>query len=42
MKRDTLSAIAASTLVWLVGFPTVAANKEPGKTDTAIFSICRV
>jgi tetratricopeptide (TPR) repeat protein len=42
MKRDTLTAIAASALVWLVGFPTVAANKEPGKTDTAIFAICRV
>jgi tetratricopeptide (TPR) repeat protein len=42
MKPDTLSAIAASALVWLVAFPTIATDKEADKTDFAIFSICRV
>jgi tetratricopeptide (TPR) repeat protein len=42
MKPDTLSAIAASALVWLLAFPTIAADKEADKTDFAIFSICRV
>jgi len=42
MKRDTLFAVAASTLVWLVAFPTIAADKEADKTDLAIFAICRV
>jgi tetratricopeptide (TPR) repeat protein len=42
MKLDTLSAIAASALVWLVAFPTLAVDKEENKTDFAIFSICRV
>lgn len=42
MKPDTLSAIAASVLVWLVAFPTLAVDKEADKTDFAIFSICRV
>ena len=42
MKLDTLSAVAASTLVWLVACPTLAVDKEEKKTDFAIFSICRV
>jgi tetratricopeptide (TPR) repeat protein len=42
MKLDTLSALAASALVWLVAFPTIAVDKEADKTDFAIFSICRV
>ena len=41
MKLDTLSAIAASALVWLVALPTVASDKETDKTDFAIFAICR-
>ncbi len=42
MKLDALSAVAASALVWLVAFPTLAVDKEENKTDFAIFSICRV
>jgi tetratricopeptide (TPR) repeat protein len=42
MKLDSLSAIAASAFVWLVGCPTLAVDKEPKGTDFAIFSICRV
>jgi len=41
MKPDTLCAVAASALVWLVAFPTIAVNKVADKTDFAIFSICR-
>jgi len=41
MKPDTLCAVAASALVWLVAFPTIAINKVSDKTDFAIFSICR-
>jgi tetratricopeptide (TPR) repeat protein len=41
MKPDTLCAVAASALVWLVAFPTIAINKVADKTDFAIFSICR-
>ncbi|HVW75186.1 MAG TPA: hypothetical protein VHC39_16230 [Rhizomicrobium sp.] len=42
MKLDTLSAVAASALVWLLACPTLAVDKEENKTDFAIFSICRV
>jgi hypothetical protein len=42
MKPDTLSAVAGSALVWLAAFPTIAADKEPDKTDFAISAICRV
>ena len=41
MKPDTLCAVAASALVWLLAFPTIAINKVADKTDFAIFSICR-
>jgi tetratricopeptide (TPR) repeat protein len=41
MKPDTLCAVVASALVWLVALPTVAINKVADKTDFAIFSICR-
>lgn len=41
IKPDTLCAVAASALVWLVAFPTVAVDKTADKTDFAIFSICR-
>ena len=41
MKPDTLCAVAASALVWLLAFPTLAMNKVADKTDFAIFSICR-
>src|SRR5581483_7784977 len=41
MKPDTLCAVAASALVWLLAFPTVAVNRIADKTDFAIFSICR-
>ena len=41
IKADTLLAMAASALVWLLGFPTVAIDKTADKTDFAIFSICR-
>ena len=37
MRLDALVALAAATLVWLVAFPTHAANK----LDDAIFAICR-
>jgi len=42
MKPDTLSAVAASSLVWLLAFPTIAMDKVADKTDFAIFNICRV
>ena len=42
MKPDTLSAVAATSLVWLVAFPTVAIDKIADKTDFAVFNICRV
>jgi tetratricopeptide (TPR) repeat protein len=41
MKLDTLSAVAASVVVWLVAFPTIATDKEADKTDFAIGAICR-
>ncbi len=41
MKPDTLWAVAASALVWLLAFPTIAVNRIADKTDFAIFSICR-
>ncbi len=41
MKLDTLFAVAASALVWLVAWPTVASDKETDKTDLAVFAICR-
>ena len=41
MRLDTLSAVAASALVWLVAWPTVASDKETDKTDLAVFAICR-
>jgi tetratricopeptide (TPR) repeat protein len=41
MKPGTLCAVAASALVWLMAFPTIAVNKVADKTDFAIFSICR-
>jgi tetratricopeptide (TPR) repeat protein len=36
------AAVAASALVWLLAFPTIAADKETDKTDYAIFAICHV
>src|ERR1700677_4828859 len=42
MKRDKLTAVAASTLVWLVAFPTIAVDKDADKTYFAISAICRV
>ncbi len=42
MKLDTLSAVAASGLIWLVAIPTIASDKVPDKTDFAIFAICHV
>lgn len=42
MKPDTLSALAASALVWLLAFPTLAVDKEPDQTFFAIAAICRV
>lgn len=42
MKRDTLSAIAASALVWLVAFPSHVVDSVSAKTDFAIFALCRV
>jgi tetratricopeptide (TPR) repeat protein len=41
MRLDTLSAVAASTFVWLLAWPTLATDKEADKTDFAIFAICR-
>ena len=38
MKPDRYLALAASALVWLTAFPTVAGDK----TNLAIFAICRV
>lgn len=37
MKRDSMCAIAGSALVWLLAFPTVAADRHAD----AIFAICR-
>lgn len=42
MKLDTLSAVTASALVWLLAFPSLAVDKEESPTDFAIFSICKV
>src|SRR5579884_1787793 len=41
IRPDTVAALAASALVWLLAFPTIAENKAADKTDFAIFSICR-
>src|SRR5438105_1064155 len=43
MKRDTLCAVAGATFVWLLALPTTAADESyPGKSQAAIFAICRV
>jgi hypothetical protein len=42
MKRDSVLAVGASALIWLMAFPTVAVDKGSDKTDFAIFAICRV
>ncbi len=42
MKPDTLLALAASSLVWLLAFPAIAVDQPAGKSDFAVFNICRV